>query len=163
MDKEHLLALVGYNAWADNRILETAKKASPDQLNEEIGLSHGSILHSLRHTLDVEWSWRLACLGQAADQTLWEIVSLPDLDAVIEYWEWEHDRLAKFVHGLAPEYLDRLITPSWMNHSYTIRHVIIHIANHGTAHRDAIGWALTRLGHSPGELDFLDYIDSLTR
>ena len=48
-----------------------------------------------------------------------------------------------------------------MKHSYTIRHVIVHVVNHGAAHRDAIGWALTRLGHSPGELDFLDYVDSL--
>jgi uncharacterized damage-inducible protein DinB len=130
-------------------------------LNEEAGFSHGSIFHSLRHTLDVEWSWRLACLGQPADQTLWEIVPLPDLGAVVEYWELEHDRLAKFLQELEPEDLDRLITPSWMDHSYAIRHVILHIVNHGTAHRDAIGWALTRLGHSPGELDFLDYIDTL--
>jgi uncharacterized damage-inducible protein DinB len=161
MDKDHLIILVGYNTWADNRILDTAKKAHPDQLHEEAGLSHGSIFHSLRHTLDVEWSWRLACIGQPADQTLWEIVPLPDLDAVIEYWEMEHGRLARYIQGLAPEDLDRLITPSWMKHTYTIRHVIIHLVNHGTAHRDAIGWALTRLGQSPGELDFLDYLDTL--
>ena len=161
MEKEHLITLVGYNAWADNRLLATAKKASQDQLNEEVGLSHGSIFHSLRHTLDVEWSWRLACLGEPIPQTLWEVVPLPDLDAVVEYWGMEHDRLVKFIQGLEPSDLDRLITPSWMKHSYTIRHVIVHVVNHGAAHRDAIGWALTRLGHSPGELDFLDYIDRL--
>ena len=160
MDKDYLLTLVAYNAWADNRILDTARKASPDQLHEEAGLSHGSIFYSLRHTLDVEWSWRLACIDQPANQTLWEIVPLQDLDSIVEYWGMEHERLASFLQGLAPEELDRLISPSWMDHVYTIRHVILHIVNHGTAHRDAIGWALTRLGYSPGELDFLDYIDS---
>jgi uncharacterized damage-inducible protein DinB len=53
--------------------------------------------------------------------------------------------------------LDRKVTPGWGSRSCRIKDIIMHIVHHGTFHRTGLGWYLTALGHSPGELGFLDY------
>jgi hypothetical protein len=157
--KEHLLSLIGYNAWADNRLACHCQKHPPDQADR--GWTQPWQHPSPAPHLDVEWSApglpgpacgpdpvgnRPFARSGSGDRVLGDGTEPP----------------GRFVPGLTLEDLTAVM-PGWMEHTYTIRHIIIHIVNHGTAHRDAIGWALTRLGHSPGELDFLDYIDTSTK
>lgn len=44
--------------------------------------------------------------------------------------------------------------------SRQVKHILLHILHHATNHRGEVGRYLATLGHSPGDLDFLDYFDS---
>jgi uncharacterized damage-inducible protein DinB len=153
-------ALVQYNNWANRRLIDTATHLSADQLMANVSLSNGSAFETLRHMLDVEWSWRLACEGKPATQVLWEIEPLADLQAVTTYWRAEGERLLALVQILSEDAFEREVIPSWSTRSYQIRHILLHILHHATNHRSEVGWYFTRLGHSPGDLEFLDYMDS---
>jgi uncharacterized damage-inducible protein DinB len=44
---------------------------------------------------------------------------------------------------------------------HTLWQMIMHVANHGTQHRSEVAAMLTSYGHSPGDLDFSEYLRSL--
>ena len=39
--------------------------------------------------------------------------------------------------------------------------IMLHQANHATQHRSEVAVMLTQFGHSPGDLDVLDYVESM--
>jgi hypothetical protein len=55
--KELLLAHIGYSAWATRRVLGACSALTVEQLDEETGASHFSILQTLRHIHDGERVW----------------------------------------------------------------------------------------------------------
>jgi uncharacterized damage-inducible protein DinB len=69
MDADSLLAFVRFHAWANDRILTTAAGLSDEQLHRAEILDHGSAFGTLRHLVDVDWSWRQACIGNNIGQT----------------------------------------------------------------------------------------------
>ena len=61
MNTADMLTLVEYNKWANNRLMRRAAHLSQEQLSEPCWLSQGNLYDSLIHTVDAQWSWRLAC------------------------------------------------------------------------------------------------------
>jgi uncharacterized damage-inducible protein DinB len=152
------ITFIEYNNWANSRLLDTAEQIPPADLAAG-SLSQGTAFETLRHVLDVEWSWRLTCEGQEAADVLWKIEPLEDLPAIRTYWHTEGERLLAFVRTLPEEDFDREVVASWSKKSFQIKHILMHIVNHATNHRSEIGWYFTKLGHSPGDLEFAQYID----
>lgn len=153
-----LETFVRYNNWGNARLLDTASRFPDETLRVDAGLSYGSAFHTLRHVVDVEWSWRLACEGLPVTQLLWELEPLETLEQIRAYWHTEGEQLLALVQSLPAAGFDRMITPDWSEVAYPVKHIVMHIVNHGTNHRSELGWYFTRLGHSPGGLDFLDYL-----
>jgi uncharacterized damage-inducible protein DinB len=171
MHHADLSTQVAYNNWANRQILKTAALIPPGQLfatREALGipaqLSNPSAFDTLRHVVDVEWSWRLACQGLPATKLLWEVEPEPldDLQSVAAYWQAEGERLLAYVTALSADDLEREVTPSWNNRTCKIKEIIIHIVHHGTFHQTELGWYFTALGHSPGDLGFLEYRFAVT-
>ena len=69
MDRDGLLALVRFHAWANDRILTTAAGLSNDEFRKSATLDHGSAFDTLRHLADVDWSWREFCIGNEVGET----------------------------------------------------------------------------------------------
>src|SRR6266498_1624191 len=63
MDIDSLLAFVRFHAWANDRILTTAADLPDEEFRRETVLDHGSAFQTLRHLVDVDWSWRELCIG----------------------------------------------------------------------------------------------------
>ncbi len=160
MNTFDMITYVQYNNWGNERLVAVAEQIPPDQLRTGT-LSKGDAFETLRHVVDVEWSWRMACEEKPATQVLWEIEPLEDLPAVKAYWQAEGERLLAFVRGLSEADFEREVIPSWQDKSAKIKHILMHLVNHGTNHRSELGWYFTSLGYSPGDLDFLDYIATL--
>jgi uncharacterized damage-inducible protein DinB len=161
MQPSDYVSLVQFNQWANNRLLDIVAKLSTEQLHAEAGLSFGSAFHTLRHMLDVDWSWRLICQGQEASKMLWEVEPMEDFEGMRAYWEPEAQRLVDFVRSLSGDDLERMAgTPSGDNKAFSVKQILTHIVIHDTGHRNEIGWYFTRLGHSPGDMDYLDYVNA---
>jgi uncharacterized damage-inducible protein DinB len=157
VDAESLLALVRFHAWANERILTTAERLSDEEFRRPAPLDHGSVFQTLRHLVDVDWSWRELCTGNDIGETyVWDHgFVLDDLESIRGFCLEEDARLRKYVEGLdhtaLGEPLGTRSRPRWL--------VIAHVVNHGTQHRSELARYLTDCGHSPGDLDLIDTLD----
>ena len=157
MDADTLLAFVRFHAWANDRILTTTADLSDGELRGAANLDHGSAFQTLRHLVDVDWSWREFCVGNDVGETyVWDHgFPLEDLAGIHSFCLEEDLRLRHFVESLDETALTEpwgtdpdFAKPRWL--------IVAHIVNHGTQHRSELARYLTECGHSPGELDLVD-------
>jgi uncharacterized damage-inducible protein DinB len=160
VDADDLLAFVRFHAWANDRILTTAAALSDDELRRAAALDHGTAFQTLRHLVDVDWSWREGLLGNDVGETyVWDHgFTLDDLPAIHAFCLDEDARLRAYVESTDDATLaqplalsDDFAPPRWL--------IVAHIVNHGTQHRTELARYLTDHTHSPGELDLLDAPD----
>ncbi|HEX6843507.1 MAG TPA: DinB family protein [Actinomycetota bacterium] len=160
IDAENLLAFVRFHAWANDRILTTAAALTDDELRRPARLDHGSAWETLRHLVDVDWSWREACAGHDVGETyVWDHgYALDDLAQIHAFCREEDVRLRDYVASLDEaalagplEISEGSSTPRWL--------ILVHVVNHGTQHRSELARYLTECGHSPGELDLMDALE----
>jgi uncharacterized damage-inducible protein DinB len=160
MDAGSLLALVRFHAWANDQILTTMAELSDEEFRRTANLDHGSAFQTLRHLVDVDWSWREALLGNDVGDTFaWDHgFALDDLAAIHAFSREEDARLRSYVEShddaalaesmkLGPDFA----RPPWL--------IVAHVVNHGTQHRSELARYLTECGHSPGDLDLLDALE----
>lgn len=159
MDADSLLAVVRFHAWANDRILATATGLSDEELRRPGVLDRGSAFDTLRHLVDVDWSWREFCIGNdVGDTYVWDHgYPLDDLPAIHAFSTEEDLRLRDYARSLDDAALNEPLAigadaddtvPRWL--------ILAHVVNHGTQHRSELAHYLTRCGHSPGDLDLLD-------
>jgi len=159
VDRADLRLFVRFHAWANGRIIETASALTDDQFRADGPLDHRTAFQTLRHLVDVDWSWREFAEGRDPGQTYaWDRFPLDDLPSIASFSAEEDARLVAYVDGLVPASLDEPlglnpedpsdVVPRWL--------ILAHVVNHGTQHRSELARYLTDLGHSPGELDLLD-------
>jgi hypothetical protein len=86
VDASSLLAFVRHHAWANDRILTTAAELSDDEFRRDGVLDHGSAFQTIRHLVDVDWSWGEFCIGNDVDDPfVWDHGSaLEELNALFE-------------------------------------------------------------------------------
>ncbi|MEX0984898.1 MAG: DinB family protein [Actinomycetota bacterium] len=156
MDAGSLLAFVRFHAWANDRILTTAAGLSDEEFQRTANLDHRSAFQTLRHLVDVDWSWREFCEGNDVGETyVWDVLPLEDLESIHAFCTEEDGRLLTYVGSLDAAVqaeslaLDaEMSVPRWL--------ILAHIVNHGTQHRSEVARYLTECGHSPGEFDLID-------
>jgi uncharacterized damage-inducible protein DinB len=160
MDADSLLTVVRFHAWANDRILTTAAGLSEEEFRRPDVFDHGSAFQTLRHLVDVDWSWREFLSGNDVGETyVWDHgFVLDDLPAVHAFSLEEDRRLRAHVESLDDTTVNESLSmtadfhaPRWL--------VVAHIANHGTQHRSELARYLTECGHSPGDLDLLDALE----
>jgi uncharacterized damage-inducible protein DinB len=155
--------LYAYNAWANGRILDAAAKLTRDQLLAPGGASFDSVRDTLVHTMGAQWLWLERWQGRSP-RALPEVV-FPDLAAIRARWDVIERDTQTFVAGVDEVSLAADI--SYTNFegevwTYPLWQQMIHQVNHGTQHRSEAAALLTLLGHSPGWLDLLYFVDVQT-
>jgi uncharacterized damage-inducible protein DinB len=153
--------LYDYNAWANTRLLDTAAALTPAQLLAPGGASFDSVRDTLVHTMGVQWLY-LERWNERAPLALPEAAAFADLAAIRARWaEIERDTQA-FVAGVDEERLAAAFAYTNMQGetwTYPLWEQMIHQVNHATQHRSEAAVLLTQLGHSPGWLDLLYFVD----
>jgi uncharacterized damage-inducible protein DinB len=158
---EYIRTLYDYSAWANRRILDTASPLTPEQLSASGNASYGSIHSTLVHTMSAQWIW-LARWKGTSPRAMLDPHTYPGLAAIRARWEEIETDTQAFTAALTESDLSRTITYTntrgerW---TYVLWQMMVHQANHATQHRSEIAALLTAFGHSPGDLDFLVYLD----
>jgi len=163
MSTEYIRTLYQYSAWANRRILDTAAGLALGQLTEGAGASYGSVRDTLVHTMSAQWIWLQRWKGVSPRAGL-RAADFPDLDAIRTHWAALERETRDFVEGLGEAQLARVISytntrgEEW---AYPLWQMLIHQVNHATQHRSEAAMLLTQMGHSPGDLDLLVYMDGV--
>jgi uncharacterized damage-inducible protein DinB len=161
MNYADLQLLYGYNYWANARVLSAASKLTPDQFIAPHGLSHDSIRGALAHVLAAEIVWRLRCQSGLSPTVLPAENDFPTLDALRTRWAEEETAMRAFLSTLTDEQLSQPIhytTTRGVPFQNILWQLLAHVVNHGTQFRAEAAVALTAEGHSPGDLDLLQYM-----
>jgi uncharacterized damage-inducible protein DinB len=146
--------LVGYDQWATRRILaavaaiDEATWSTPNEIGDR-GLG-GILVHHLGATQ--RWRHGLS-LSDVSPRPEREPLQTPGW--LLAAWEAEWAAWDAWLARLDDATLlspDEEI-PMWQ--------LLAHVVNHGTQHRSEAAALLTSAGHSPGDLDVLDYAEGL--
>jgi uncharacterized damage-inducible protein DinB len=84
----------------------------------------------------------------------------PDLDTLRARWEQDRVAMRPWLQGLSREDLLAPVELGEESRGYPLWYYLLHIVHHSSQCRADAAAALTELGHSPGDLDFLDYAET---
>ncbi len=150
-----------YGSWANARVLDAAAGLNQAQLVAAEGGGYGSVRDTLVHIAAAEWLYLERWRGRSPT-TLWDPAAFSDITALRARWEAVESETQAFVASLTEADLGRVVAyvnlqgETW---AYPLWQQLLHQANHATQHRSELAAQLTRLGRSPGWLDFLYYLD----
>jgi uncharacterized damage-inducible protein DinB len=162
-----IAALFDHLYWIRERVLDAADDPSIALQAPSTGTLR-NLRATLVHELDVEWSWRVRLA--AADRTTFSPddeelnpTDFPDIGAVRDRWDadevemraWLATRDAGALDGPCRTESSGPGHPFWFHLQHLYSHAIQQLADAATA--------LTAAGRSPGELDFLDFVESTDR
>lgn len=157
MNVEDFRLLYDYNAWANNRALDSCAPLAEEQFLRDLASSFRSVRDTLVHIYAAEWVWLERWHGRSPSG----LPSSPEsmnLDAVRRQLQ-EMDRgLVDYVASLTNEDLQRVFhykTTAGVPQSQPNWQMLQHLANHSTYHRGQIATMLRQLGAKPVATDLI--------
>jgi uncharacterized damage-inducible protein DinB len=159
MDSETIRALYRFNTFANEALRRSLLEAGDEAVRRPVEMWFGSVFDILAHVASGEATW----LGRLRDRqpdarglspadfaTVGDLVAAwRDLDA-----QWE-----AYAGSLSGEALDEEIVArrsDGRRYQFKLWQPVLHVANHSTEHRGHATVAMTQLGISHGDQDFLD-------
>jgi uncharacterized damage-inducible protein DinB len=162
LGKEMLTTMFEYNSARNQRILERAANLSDAQLDAPTDYSKGSIRGTLFHTLVVEYGWRSFLLGIDARALPPPVLPTASVAEFQAFQRAESERVRTYVADLSAEGLvtpTRFTVPGDSGRTLLVWHILSHILCHSMQHRSELALWLTQYGQSPGDIDFLFYME----
>lgn len=163
MHQSDIVTLISYTFWADGRVLDACERISSEDFVRAAIPDPG--WHTLRgtlvHALDTAYGWRMA-LQAREDRGVIDENDLSTVARLKQRWAEERDEWMAYVATLTDDDLNAI----WWSHGESQRtrwQTILHVVNDLTHHRSEAAAMLTGYGHSPGELDFDQYIVDIMR
>lgn len=155
MNRQDILTLYDYNAWANARVLGTVEALTPEAFLRDLKNSFPSVRDTLAHILGAEWIWLRRWQGESPSRLL-VATDFPTLASLKERYAAVEKERRLFLDGLSE---DRLGQPfqyrDTAGNAYALPlvHSLQHVVNHGTYHRGQITTMLRQLGAKPVSTD----------
>jgi uncharacterized damage-inducible protein DinB len=159
-------ALFDYLYWMRDTIVGAAAGLDGAEFTASDVETNRDLRATLVHELDVQWSWRERLRG--ADWEEWgpdaelRAEDYPTLEAVAEHWRRDEADMRAWLASLTDGDLDNPPVrdedrgqPLWI--------FVMHLISHGIQQFSEAAVLLTRAGHSPGDIGFLEYAKSRDR
>jgi uncharacterized damage-inducible protein DinB len=154
MQAAEIRFLFAYDRWATRKVLDATPGVDPEVWGATGVVGERGLGSILVHMLGAHMRWRHAFL-QDERQPAPEEEPLPTSDELSARWDEEL--------GLMESWLDTLDDGfvNYVHEGVPVWQMLLHLANHGTQHRSEAALLLTAVGRSPGDLDLIDYAESL--
>lgn len=152
-----------YNYASNKRLLDLAMKVTPEQWADgTMQYSRGNLHTTLYHTLTVEQMWVHMCQHRGVMPALPSIDDLPSAESLQTYCDEVHKTTMAYLNDaddaeLATEY--GATSPSGKEYTMVVWHILTHVLYHSAQHRSEAADLLTQYGHSPGDMDFIFFVD----
>ena len=152
MQTSEIRLLFAYDRWGTRRILNAAHGIDAAVWSRPEVVGERGLGGVLVHALGAHMRWRNGWQGRA-DRPRPELEPLLSPDDLRDRWEAEWAALDGYLDGLDNARLNEAWDglPLWQT--------MIHVVNHGTQHRSEAAALLTDAGRSPGDLDFIDFVE----
>ena len=170
MKIDEIKLLYDYNDWADARILAACARVSPEQYAAPTSYGHGGLRATMVHILDNIWQQRITLQGYyqepLADEAAYDATELhedafPTLAVLQERWLIEQQEMRAYLDTLTEETLNgtiRYVIPGAMRER-VVWHILLDVIIHATQHRSEAAALLTGYGQSPGDFDFIMFLN----
>ena len=156
--KEALQPQFDFDFDETRRLLELARRLSKERFLA--GNSHNSrgLQAIFAHILGADRFWRGVFTGST--EMTEEEVDETSLDGLIAWTESEQAKWREYMAELDDGKLVARFEGDlpFGNFSFTIGQAMQHVIFHGLQHHTEIAQLLTEAGHSPGDVDYFDYI-----
>jgi len=165
MNVQEIREMFDYNYWANDLLLTTAEKVTPEQFLAPSSHSFSSLQATLVHILDSEWLWRLLLERENNYAGSYEEIKpgeFPTVAALRQRWKEEEQEMRGYLDRLHDEDLSNFVryhTEKGLRRERLIWHALFHVVNHGMQHRSEAANLLTTYGQSPGDLDFTRWLN----
>jgi len=169
MRRKDIETLFGFSYWMKDRILEHAAKLTAAEFTAPSGVTTRDLRGTLVHTLDVEWSWRARLQGKPEAEWKRELAvsDYPTAAKLIEHWRRDEAEMRAWLATLdddrlgRPHDLEPSTAMSTPKERYPLWYFVLHIHTHTHQQLGDAAVLLTRMRHSPGNIEFLDYAEFL--
>lgn len=157
--------LFDYLYWARDEVLRAASALGTEAFTSTDTVTTRDLRATLVHELDVQWSWRERLRG--ADWAEWgeeaelKADDYPTVASVAEHWRRDEIETRAWLASLtdadldAPPVRDEDGQPLWR--------YVMHLVSHGIQQFSECAVLITRAGHSPGDIGFLEFIEATDR
>jgi uncharacterized damage-inducible protein DinB len=154
--------LFDYSYWATRQLLAKAAEASEETFRASAEITYRGLRATLVHALDVERSWRLRLQGEPAEvyDAQLQPETFVDIGSLAEAWAEDEMQMREWLATLEEDTMNEVVDLGPDNR-FPLWTFLLHIITHSTQQRRDAALILERVGHSPPELDFLYYADTL--
>ncbi len=152
--------LYEFNAWANQRTLDSCAALTPEQFTRDLGSSFRSVRDTLAHIYGAEWIWHERWHGRTPAGGLPSAADFPDLDSLRARLAEIDRTLQDYVTLLTDGDVQRVIefkTMAGTQISQPLWQCLQHLANHGSYHRGQVATLLRQLGAKPTSTDLIGF------
>ena len=163
MNKSEITLLYQYNKWANAKILNAAANVTHEQFLAPASFPHGGLCGTLVHTLFAEWIWRHRWEGTTPVVRL-KPEDFHNFESLHLRWADEEKLLLSFVDNLTDDKLNShffYTSTDGTPYERILWQTMLHLVNHGTQHRSEAAALLTDFGQSPGDIDFVYFLNEM--
>ena len=152
--------LFDYLSWTRDAVLAAAGQLEADEFTGTQTVTSRDLRATLVHELDVQWSWRERLKG--ADWDEWgpdaELTAgdYPTIGSLRDHWARDEADMRAWLASLTDADLDA--SPVRDEDRLPLWNFVMHLVSHGTQQFSEAAVLLTRAGHSPGDIGFLEFV-----
>lgn len=166
MRQSDVITLFDHLYWIRDRILAAADQPGV-KLTDDAPRTNRDLRATLVHELDVQWSWRERLRGPdptnfSQDDEELNPADFPTVAAIRDRWSGDEVQMRAWIASLSDAELDGACRAE-RNGSHPLWYHLLHIYTHGLQQFADAATLLSGAGHSPGEIDFLDFVENRDR
>lgn len=157
--------LIDYLYWTRDAVLAAASQLEASEFAGTDTVTTRDLRATLVHELDVQWSWRERLKG--ADWDEWgpdadlKADDYPSIESLREHWVRDEADMRAWLASLTDADLDA--PPAREEDRLPLWNFVMHLVSHAIQQFSEAAVLLTRAGHSPGEIGYLEFVASRTR